>query len=254
MAVTQLSRQIVDAMEQKESLASTLALKQKAPCRHPLKSRMTDAETGEIHCHECGEVLGTVRQKAAPEEYLRRSPVNDAVHRRNMSEKTSNGQPVSHYVATSSVYGNEKYGMKALEFLTKTCPACGKQQPVRVFGETIYCENKDCSIELGHRVLRWLPFVPQDGKKNGNSENAHPMRYMADMKLLSLWDPPENDHTLKAARELFSKKVQGHVSPETAHFLAQRFLRGVRRMNKTYRKDMENLLDGLLQAEGIIVK
>jgi hypothetical protein len=253
MTVTTSTIQRVEGMKQGlESVPSVLVLKQKSPCRHPQESRITDPETGEIVC-KCGEVLGRVRQRETPEEYLGRSPVNDAVYKGNMSEKTSkNGQPVSHYIATSAVYGNEKYSMRPLEFLVKTCPACGKQQPVKVFGESIHCENKECGIELGHFVLRWLPYIPQNGNKNGNGNTA--MRYMFDLKMLSLWDPPENDQTIRVAKELFSKKVQGHVSAEKAHFLSRRFLRGVKQLNKVYRKDMENLLEGLLQSEGIKVK
>jgi hypothetical protein len=224
-------------------------------CRHPRNKRYHDPETGEIHCATCGEVAGCLERIETVEKYDGHSPANQAVFKGNMGEKAGkNGQPPSHYVAVSSVYGSEKYSARPLEFLVKSCPGCHIQQSVRVFGEDVHCQK--CGIPLGHYILRWLPFISENG--NGNKEEEHQtqqaMRYMADLKMLNLWDPPEDDPTLKAARELFRKKVLGHVSPERADFLSRRYLRGVKRLHKVYRKDMENLLQGLLASEGIKVK
>jgi hypothetical protein len=254
LTVTTSAIQQVGGTEQKESLPSTLALKQKVPCRHPRKLLSTDPETGEIVC-KCGLVVGGLKQIETVEKYDGHSPANQAVFKDNMGEKAGkNGQPPSHYVAVSAVYGSEKYSARPLEFLVKSCPSCHIQQSVRVFGEDVHCQK--CGIPLGHYVLRWLPFISENGNgtKEEQDETQRAMRYMADLKMLNLWDPPENDQTLRIAKELFSKKVQGHVSAEKAHFLSRRFLRGVKQLNKVYRKDMENLLEGLLQSEGIKVK
>lgn len=237
---------------------AVIALNAMDACKHPTKDRVTpDSKTQQQVCEKCGVELPSLGIKVTSEKFGR-APGNAALFAGNLGSTTrrkdDHGPEHHHLEAISAVYGSRNGSKIPLDRLIKTCPSCLRQQVVRVFGETVRCENPDCQIQLAHFVLRWLPFVP-NGKKNGDNGNvAIHARFSADLRLLQLWDPPEGDPTLKLARDLFRKKVFGHMQPEDAHFLAKRFLRGVRQLNKVYRKDMENLLDSLLEGEGIIIR
>jgi hypothetical protein len=224
-------------------------------CSHPGSGRRTDPETTEVFCGKCGIQIQNTRPNSIGTEQFGRGTINHAVFRKNLGtttkQKDEHGAEHHHLQTLSSVYGSRDGSQPPLERLTKTCPACRKEKVVRVFGESVKCDNAECGIELGHFVLRWLPYIPQNGGKKGTSNKA--LRYLADLRILQLWDPPEDDPTMKMAREVFRKKVLGHISDGDADFLAKRFLRGVKQLSKVYRKDVKDLLNGLLEGEGITI-
>jgi hypothetical protein len=94
---------------------------------------------------------------------------------------------------------------------------------------------------LGDYYLRWNP-------SNGNGFASS---YWADLRLLQAWDPPENDVNIKLARELLKEKLLTRVSPEDAHRLSSKYLQGVRKISRIPRKTLIDLLDGVLESEGV---
>jgi hypothetical protein len=206
-------------------------------CDHPKPKRLRDLETGEIVCQECGEVLQVQAQRVPDAGKFGRGPENFAVFRNNLgsTSKKNNSQPVEayHLHAISEVYGN-RYGKIPSKLLTKTCPECGQQNHLKIFGDDVTCEK--CKANLAHYVLRWLP--------NGSDAT----RFWADLRLLQGWDGPEDDALIKLAREIFSEQLGGRLSPEDASRVAGVYLKSVNRLISEQRHDLKSVLTGLLDS------
>lgn len=258
-------------------------------CKHPASKRYRDPETGEVFCKECANQIPTPRFQCVTSEKFGRGPTNNAVFGSNMRPTSKRngerGPEKSHLHAVASVYGRRDGSKLPLKSIMKTCRACQTQQPLPVFGDSVFCQNEECGIELGHFVLRDLSYIPGGKSKvlDNNGLDCHrafastfryydeqsgeylcrkcgafltnrSMKFWADLRILQKWDPVEDDPLMKRARELFSKEVLGRIPDEEAHELATRFLKGVKRLAEVHKKEIQNLLDDLLLQERIIAR
>jgi hypothetical protein len=234
-----------------------------AQCRHPPSKRETDLETGFEYCRKCNEQLPPSTIRLTPQEIHGREPTNLAVFRANAPNNSKlNGaqlgpQPHHLEILNRAIYGKQASrkndAILPTQRITRTCPSCGVQQPLPVFGENIVCVNPECGIELGHFVFRYQPYNPEDQK--GNGESNYSLRFWADLRAIQSWDPVEDDETIRLARQVFGEMVKPlKLSPEDAHFLAREYLKGVKAVSQTYKRDLRDLLTGLLTMKGIIAK
>jgi hypothetical protein len=204
----------------------------------------------------------------------------------------SSGPEPLHLDAVSAVHGG--HGHLGSLIQTRTCPICQTQQPVKVINDdALLCEKESCGIlvcskcgkhaeiseengdmkcssgsfvsedlvcdkfgdvrknvkfhrtHLGQYLLRWQP---------SNNGNGSALSYWADVRIVQAWDPPENDPNLKVAREILRERLLTKVTPEVAHQLATPYLRAVKRISTIPRKTLSDLLDTVLETEGITVE
>jgi transcription elongation factor Elf1 len=296
-------------------------------CRHPQSERWNDLETGETGCRLCGEVLVSKSSVPAAMKFSR-GPENAAVFNHNLgsTSKPKPDQPGAepcHYHALAAVYGNHNGSKRPLELITQTCPSCGRQHSLRVFGDVITCQQ--CDSQIGEYILQ---IVHANVKKygrifdlqfNGNHSSKEEAREIArsirlklrrlhaeiskldlndsslhmqlllgadgsladairvlenkfgktvtvrqlpnqavnwnqDLRRLQHLLPVDDDPLLKTARELLSQRLDGKLSPENANMIAQRYLEGVKKISRVPRRTLVNLLDSLLESEGIAIE
>ena len=213
-------------------------------CHHPRKARVNDKETSELICTECGEVIGTVPQTTTLEK-LNRQPENAIVHRSNRGAGSKRagqkGAQPHHLHVLTEVYGNREGTKPPIDTITETCTNCKHQTPVKLFGETKHCP--DCQSELGFYTFRRMP--------NGHGNAT---RFWADLRTLEAYDGPDDDPVLKIGREILSKKLLGHVTDEEAHWIAKKCLTGLSELSKVTRREVESIIDALLEGENIVCK
>jgi hypothetical protein len=299
-------------------------------CQHPKSAVWNDLEAGETVCRACGEVLSRVMAPIGVDlgsEKFSRGPVNAAVFNHNLGSTSKTrpdqqGEPC-HYHALASVYGNRSGSKRPLELITETCPNCGCQHSLRVFGEVVTCQQ--CDSQLGEYILHVVPAnvrrygrtyeMQFDGKYSSKEEvnkitlairsklrKLHAeitkvnltdsslrlqllvsaegklqrstrvleskfgkatslkrvpnqsVNWNQDLRMLQHFSPVEDDPLMKTARELFSQRLDGKLSPENASMLAERYLQGVRKISRVPRRTLVNLLDSLIESEGISIE
>lgn len=216
-------------------------------CRHPASAKWTDPESGETVCKKCAQVLPNVEVHVSEEEKLGRGPVNDVNFNRNLgttSKRFSSQkgpEPRLLHVLTE-VYGSRNGSKQPINLVSKTCSNCSREQTVKLFGDGVRCEK--CGADLGYYTLRWIP--------NGHGGSA--ASFWADLRLLEAWDGPDDDAILKIGRELLRKKLLGRVKDEEAHFLARKCLAGLKELSKVTRREVERLIDSVLEGERVLAK
>lgn len=216
-------------------------------CRHPSQYRWRDPETGEVACRKCGQVLPNMEVHVSEEEKLGRGPTNDVNFNRNLgttSKRFSSKrgpEPRLLHVLTQ-IYGSKDAKKQPIELISKTCPGCHREQHVKLFGDSVHCQ--ECGADLGYYTLRWVP--------NGHGGSA--ASFWADLRLLEAWDGPDDDPILKVGREVLSKKLLGRVKDEEAHFLARKCLAGLKELSKVTKREVERLIDSVLEGERVLAK
>lgn len=104
---------------------------------------------------------------------------------------------------------------------------------------------KFARTHLGDYLLRWNP---------SNNGNGTRLLFWGDLRSLQAWDPPEYDPNVKAAREVLREKLLTKVPPEIAHRIAQRYLKGVKKISRLPRRTLVALLDSVLESEQITIE
>jgi hypothetical protein len=223
-----------------------------APCRHPRKARVHDVESGMDVCTVCAtEFPVSISPRIPNAEKFGRAPVNAAVFRENMGSTSrfpgKKGPEPVHKLVIKSVYGSRLGdGNLATTRINETCPNCHKETPVAIFGQPVLCMTKGCGTQLGHMVFRSRPIPHTDAEDGGQS-----ILFWGDLRTIQSWDGPENSDLLKYGRELFSKHVLGKVSDEKAHKLAQKFLKGLKEMERMNKRNAQLLLASYLESNGV---
>ena len=176
---------------------------------------------------------------------MNRQPENAIVHRSNRgagSKRAGVKGPQPHHLhVLTEVYGNREGTKPAIDTIIETCRNCKHQTPVKLFGETKHCP--ECQAELGYYTFRYLP--------NGHGNAT---RFWADLRLLEAYDGPDDDPVLKMGREILSSKLIGHVSDEDAHWLAKKCLAGLAELSKVTRREVESVIDSILEGERVLCK
>jgi transcription elongation factor Elf1 len=132
-------------------------------CHHPKSAVWNDLERGETVCQNCGEVLQRTLSPFSADlghEKYGRGPGNSVVFNKNLggTSKANHDQAGSepcHYHALAAVYGNRSGSKRPLELITQTCPSCGSQYSLRVFGDVVTCEQ--CDSQLAEYILQLIP-------------------------------------------------------------------------------------------------
>lgn len=240
-------------------------------------------------CVSCGFAVAIEQVSLSSDDKFGRGPQNFAVFRGGLGSTSKGnrkgGPEGSHLEAlTRGVYGKRDGSILPSEIVVRTCPSCKKQMPVPIFGGVIFCENKDCGIELGHFLLRWQPIVPYretcatcgkmiyeardfkfqhfvDAKKKHIRESpecepngtvaAQPNKALwswADLRVLQGWDGVEDDPSIKRAREIFSRRFNGKLEDGDASSLAAVYMKSVRQLLRDQRHSLNGMLESLLDS------
>jgi hypothetical protein len=266
-------------------------------CRHPQSARLNDLDAGEVVCQNCGEVLQR-RTNPIPlglgSEKFGRGPENAASFRGNLGTTSKlnghqKGPEHAHLYAVKSIYGSR--GSSGSMSLIKTCPACSKQQPVKIFNDGgLVCENQACGVLEcskcdihGHISDQngWMrcsngPRVSEDLqcakfgeiKKHikflrtqlgqyvlrwcpSNNGNSRAISFWADLRGLQAWDPPEGDPNVKAAREILREQLLNKVTAEQGHRIASAYLAAVKKISHIPKRTLTDMLSTLLESEQV---